>query len=56
MGQTGDAFHIRLNEQLQSVTTYNTDSKFAQHLCGCGHLFGGIEEIMVILHVIQEVI
>jgi len=51
VGQTGGAFCIRFNEQLQSFETYNTGSKFAQHLCECGHIFGRIEEIMGLLHV-----
>lgn len=56
MGQTGGAFYIRFNEQLQSFKTCNTGSKFAQHLCECGHIFGLIGEIMGLLHVIQAVL
>ena len=49
VGQTGRTFYIRFNEQLQSFTTYNRDSKFAQHLCEYGYIFGRSEEIVGIL-------
>ena len=51
MGQTGRTSRIRFNEQLQSFKTYNTGSKSAQHLSGCGHIIGRVEEIMGLLRV-----
>lgn len=42
------------NEHLQCFKNCETDSKFAEHIYNNKHIFGPIEEITDVLHVINK--